>query len=72
MTPEVSVLDQPEEVFRKSVYEIVSRELGPAGYARFLRTFCSGKGDYTAERREWVDKLTMEEIVAGIKELSNK
>lgn len=72
MTPEVSVLDQPEEVFRKNIYEIVSRELGPAGFARFLMTFCSGQGDYTAERREWVDKLTMEEIVTGIEELSNK
>ncbi len=72
MTPEVSVLDQPEEVFRKNIYEIVSRELGPAGYARFLMTFCSGKGDYTAERREWVDTLTMDEIVAGIAQVSKK
>ncbi len=62
MTPEASVLDLPEEVFRKQVYDIISRELGLAGYARFLMTFCSGHGDYTAERRKWQAGLSLEDI----------
>ncbi len=62
MTPAASVLDLPEDLFRKQVYDIISRELGLAGYARFLTTFCSGKGDYTAERHQWLSSVTIEEV----------
>lgn len=62
MNRQASVLDLPEDVFRQQVYSIISRELGLAGYARFLRTFCSGKGDYTAERHKWQEGLTVEDI----------
>ena len=62
MTPEASVLDLSEEDFRNRVFDIIARELGAAGYARFLMTFCSGKGDYTAERHQWLDGLTIEDI----------
>jgi hypothetical protein len=72
MTPEASVLDVPEELFRKQVYDIICRELGPAGYARFLMTFCSGKGDYTAERHQWLDTLTIDEVLADMAKLSNQ
>ena len=63
MTPETSVLTIPEEAFRQQVYSIISRELGLGGYARFLRTFCSGKGDYTAERHQWQKDLTLDDIL---------
>jgi hypothetical protein len=39
------------------------RELGPEGYIRFWQHYRAGEGDYTKERRQWVDKLTLEEIV---------
>jgi hypothetical protein len=40
--------------------------LGPAGMLRFLQETSPGKGDYTAERHQWLDELTVEEIVADI------
>ena len=38
------------------------RELGPAGYVRFLQQFSMGKGDFTAERRPFVDSTTPEQL----------
>ena len=66
MSTQPSVLDIPEDVFRHQVYEVISRELGLLGYARFLRTFCSGKGDYTGERHQWQEGLTLEDIARDL------
>ena len=62
MSSPPSVLDISDEDFRLRVYDVISRELGLTGYARFLRTFCSGPGDYTADRHQWLGHLTVEEI----------
>ena len=42
------------------------RELGPVGYVRFMQQFVRGQGDYSKERHEWVDKLALDDIRAGI------
>jgi len=52
--------------------KLLSRELGLYGYARFLRLYRPGSGDYTAERHQWLDGLTMDEIVADMQKLSAK
>jgi hypothetical protein len=63
MTP----LDQmSDDQFLRSALDIISRELGLAGYARFLMTFCSGKGDYTAERHQWLSSVTIEDIAQDL------
>ena len=46
--------------------EVLSRELGPIGLIRFLQMFETGYGDYTEERRKWLDGQTVEEIVQRI------
>lgn len=51
---------------RSKGYEALYRELGPAGFIRFIRQFEAGHGDYTKERQEWVDKLTLEEIIRDL------
>jgi hypothetical protein len=51
-----------EEEFERRTLAAIHREFGPGGVVRFLMAFRSGKGDYTAERREWADKLTVDEI----------
>jgi hypothetical protein len=38
------------------------RELGPVGYVRFIQQFEAGSGDYTAERAEWADKTSIEQL----------
>ena len=40
--------------------------LGPAGALRFLQLFYPGEGDYTADRRQWLEDLTVDEITRQI------
>ncbi|HRJ41693.1 MAG: hypothetical protein KJZ86_23000 [Caldilineaceae bacterium] len=46
----------------------IANELGPVGLVRFLQMFETGKGDYSKERHEWVDRLRGEEIDRAISE----
>ena len=44
----------------------IADELGPIGLVRFLQMFETGKGNYSEDRHEWVDRLTSEEIDRAI------
>jgi len=50
-------------------YAALMKELGPAGYVRFMQQFVSGKGDYTKERHESLDKLSLDDIKSKIEKL---
>ncbi|MDR1052731.1 MAG: hypothetical protein LBL39_00995 [Planctomycetaceae bacterium] len=55
--------------------EALNEKLGPLGTIEFLHHIeygHKGYGDYTKERHKWLDKLTMEDIVNGIKEMKMK
>ena len=41
--------------------------LGRAGMVRFLQQFEQGSGDYTRDRRKWVDETSLEDIVRAAK-----
>ncbi|MCG3130814.1 MAG: hypothetical protein FLDDKLPJ_01587 [Phycisphaerae bacterium] len=58
------VLSDPE--VRRAGLEALNERLGPAGMIRFLRMFDPGRGDYTAERHQWLDPLTLDDIVRSI------
>jgi hypothetical protein len=49
--------------------DLLARELGPVGLIRFLQQFDSGSGDYTAERGQWLDTATVDELAREIEEL---
>lgn len=57
----------PLELNRKGFQALV-QALGYADAIRFLRQFDQGSGDYTKERQEWLDQLTMDEIIADIQQ----
>jgi hypothetical protein len=52
--------------------EILSRELGPVGMVRFLQQFEMGQGNYTEERHQWLDELTVDEIANQIQRKRTK
>ena len=56
-----------DEQFERHALDVLRRELGVDGLARFLRLDRSGSGDYTRERMEWQKDLTIEQIVDSIK-----
>ncbi len=56
-----------DEQFERHALEILRRELGVDGLARFLRLDRSGPGDYTKDRMHWQKDLTVEQIVDSIR-----
>ena len=57
----------PVELQRKGWKALVNA-LGYVDAIRFIRQFDSGSGDYTKERHQWLDKLTMDDIIADIEQ----
>ena len=55
-----------DEQFERYALEVLHRELGPDGLARFLRLNRSGKGNYTQDRMQWQQNLSVAEIVASL------
>lgn len=53
---------------RKAGLEALLERLGPEGTLRFLQQYNPGQGDYTAERHEWLDPLTLEEIEKSLRQ----
>ena len=47
-------------------YRALVDALGFDGAIRFLRQFDPGEGDYTNQRHQWLDKLSLDDIIADI------
>jgi hypothetical protein len=45
----------------------LTKVLGFVGKIRFLRLFDQGSGDYTAERHQWLDQMSMDDILTDIR-----
>jgi hypothetical protein len=56
-----------DEQFERHALDVLKRELGVDGLARFLRLDRSGHGDYTTDRTQWQKDLTVDEIADSIK-----
>lgn len=61
----------PEEV-RRAGLEALEKSLGPAGMVRFIQLFEKGKGNYTRDRGKWLDKATMNDVIADVKKARKK
>ncbi|MBW4511089.1 MAG: hypothetical protein KME64_31920 [Scytonematopsis contorta HA4267-MV1] len=55
----------PIELYRKGFKALVDA-LGYEDAVRFIRQFDGCNGDYTTKRHQWLDSLTMDEILADI------
>jgi hypothetical protein len=63
----MSATIRPLSEVNQKATEILVREIGIVDTQRFLSQFRVGSGDYTAERGQWLDGLSFEQIVADIK-----
>ena len=52
----------PTEI-RQQGYQALAQSMGFVGMARFIQQFDSGSGDYTREREQWLDRLSLDEIL---------
>ena len=48
--------------------ETLAWTLVPISMVRFLQQFDTGKGDYTKERKQWLDEIIINEVLKGIEE----
>jgi len=59
------------ETLRQAGLDALRRDLGAAGMARFIQLFETGKGDFTAERWQWLagnaNLKTLVEAIQGTK-----
>jgi hypothetical protein len=53
-----------DEIVRAGL-DALLRELGSVGLVRFLQQFELGSGDYTAERHQWLDGISIDELWTG-------
>lgn len=56
----VDTTSMTDDEFRVHISEIVSRELGLGGFARFIQMYHSGRGDYTRDRHLWLGEQTLD------------
>jgi hypothetical protein len=62
----ISVENMTDEDLERHAFEILRRELGLDGLARFIRLNRAGSGDYTRDRHEWLGDTTIQEIMADL------
>jgi len=53
-------------------FEVLLRELGPAGAIRFIQQYETGHGDYTRDRHKILPKKTVHEIGEEIKVMKRR
>lgn len=63
----MSVREMTDLEFQRHALLILQRELGAEGFARFLRLYRSGHGDYTKERTQLLKGVSIDEIVEQIR-----
>jgi hypothetical protein len=66
-----SVIVKDKNAIRRLGIEALTEKLGPIGMVEFIQQFDSGYGDYTKERHNWLNDLSIEDISEGIKNLVN-
>jgi hypothetical protein len=59
--------EMTDQEFQHHALSILQRELGADGFARFLRLYRSGRGDYTKERHQLLKGVTIDEIIEQIR-----
>jgi hypothetical protein len=54
-----------DDQLERHALQILQRELGVYGLARFLRVYRAGSGNYTEERQQWLEGLSVEEALSN-------
>lgn len=62
------VQTKPLAEVTQTALRVLCREIGLADTMRFVGQFTIGYGDYTAERDELFSGVTLDDMIAGIKE----
>ncbi len=58
----IETVHMTDDEFDSYVMDVLAREPDPGHLARFMRLNRSGSGDYTRDRYQWLDGVTIEYI----------
>ena len=61
----------PTTEINQKATQILFQQMGVVDTFRFFNQFTLGSGDYTKERHQWLDYLSLQDIVAEIKTRRN-
>lgn len=56
-----------QEIVRQG-YQALVDSLGVVDAIRFIQHFSPGQGDYTQERREWLDRTALTDVLTSMKQ----
>jgi hypothetical protein len=56
-----------QEIVRQG-YQILVESLGMVDALRFIQYLSPGQGDYTQERRAWVDQTSLDDVLAAMRQ----
>jgi hypothetical protein len=62
----ITLENMTDDEFERHALSILRQELGLDGFARFLRLYRAGSGDYTRDRHRWLEGSTVQEIMAEV------
>lgn len=65
-------VDMTLEDVREAGMSALFQALGPANALRFLQLFQPGSGDYTRNRHEWLDELSLDDILRDIQKIQSR
>ncbi len=68
----MSLQIKPLDKLNEEAIRVLTRELGVANTARFIRQFTTGTGDYTEERQELFAGQSLDDILELIRERRKK
>ena len=68
----IAIDQMTDEQFERQALEVLKREFGADGHARFLRLNRSGSDDYTRDRDQWLKDLSLDQILESIREHRQK
>lgn len=68
----ISVGDLTDQEIRTLGLEAVRKELGTSGLFRFLRQFGLSTGDYSVERHQWLEELSLSDILQQLENTRRK
>lgn len=59
---------KPLRELNQEAIEVLAREIGIANTIRFINQFSLGHGNYTEERKELFEDMSLDEIVKAIRD----
>ncbi|MFQ5651636.1 MAG: hypothetical protein ACE5IY_16995 [bacterium] len=68
----MKTVTRPLNEITQHATRLLYKELGVVNTIRFLNQFTTGYGDYTKEREQLFEDLSLDEIVSEIKQMKEK